>query len=106
MAKELAEKTLSDGRTLGLMSYELDQASAEALSRPVGSSETVLVLREGGQDYACTEPSASWYLPMETLRKLYDAIKGSDAFEAVDSFLHKVRISRDASGVEQFLATL
>ncbi|MBI4980573.1 hypothetical protein HZC30_03395 [Candidatus Woesearchaeota archaeon] len=72
-SKTLDRKILQQGVKLSLIKYQLTNEEAEALYRPMGSSELVLEL-QGEINNGSTPPRASWYLDENYYRRLFESI--------------------------------
>lgn len=107
MSQVLSQKDLLDGATLQLVKYQLDEAGAKALGRPIGSDEIVLVLNIKNGDGGATRPRASWYLDEKCFRKLYDTIKNENDFRKVNRFLNNGILfsENDSDRIGSFLET-
>ena len=100
MPDTLEEKTLSEGSELSLIKYQLSEDEAEALDRPKGSYEIVLMLKAGRTiPHGATKPKASWYLGEESFRKLYQEIKTEEDFKNVHEALERVDSKQKADKI-------
>jgi hypothetical protein len=91
----LEQKTIGKGMRISLIRAVLDDETASALGRPIGSHEVYIRLefpeRKSGYVEGNTYPTASWYISMEDFRKLYNAIRKEKHFDRVREVLHGIR---------------
>ena len=106
MKGSLAQKTLAEGARLSLVAYELGPESARELRRPIGSHEIVLCSTQQGLYGGATRPIASWYVPKQDFRRLYDLIKTEEDFRRVNRLLDGVKSAEDTKKVSIFLDEL
>ena len=103
MAEIIKQKSLSEG-TLALKEYFLDKSSAEALERPIGSRERIIVFI-GEYNGRTSSPRASWYLHLEDYLKTFGIIKKREDVNLFFARIKDVIDNKTANTYRDFLST-